>query len=101
MTDFKNLKKLFEKHEDESRNFQRIVNPPSKRQDLCACLILEKFVKNETADIIEDCDNHEIFFNVDLEKLAKNITEEEVINLIRCGVHFPGERRDTMSMYTF
>lgn len=61
-----------------------------KRPDINAFLLLDKLLPG-TGDIVSCAEHDEIFLNVNLEELAKVIAEKEVVELIRCGVHFNSE----------
>lgn len=81
---------LFEKHEDEYYLEGVFHKPetyygPTKRRDLNAFLLLERLVPGER-DMISGAEHDEFFLDVDLEELAKIATEEDVKNLLRCGV---------------
>jgi len=66
--------------------FEKIVNPPSKRQDLCAMLKLAELVQDE-GNMISASNNGEIFFDPSFDDLAEaGITDDVVVYLIRCGV---------------
>lgn len=88
----KNLKKLFEKHEDESCEFDRITHPISQRPEICGFLLLDKLVPQK-GSLIDFTDGHEIKLDVDLKKLNEVITEGDVITLLRCGIDYnPDEK---------
>jgi hypothetical protein len=88
------VRSLFEKHEElhfedldnKFYDFEQIVNPPTKREDLCAMLKLEQLVQSDQ-NILTGAGHDEIWFSVSFDDLAAvNVTEEDVIYLIRCGV---------------
>jgi hypothetical protein len=91
-----NLEEMFEKHEDEFLKFDRVQNKRSKRQDLHAFLLLDELVPGDN-DIVSCAEHDEIYLGVDCGELAEVITEEQVIELSRCGVR-PG--RDCLCMFT-
>ena len=80
------LRELFEKCADgETCKFERVNPKRSRRADLHAFLLLDELVPGKT-DIIGDA-HHDIFYiDIELKDLAKVITEEQVIELVRCGV---------------
>lgn len=91
------LHDLFEKHEDEYLRFERIINPPSNRKDLCAFLLIDKLYPS-TSDIVS-CAEHDQFW---IDPGAANVldavaTEEDVIFLRRCGTCF----NDDEGLYFF
>ena len=95
MTDIDEIEKLFEKHEKENKNFERIENPPSNRPDLCAFLLLDKlFPKNEK--IISSSEHDGVYLNFSPEEIEK-LSEDDVIYLYRCGIFLNSEQ----SLYYF
>ena len=81
------LQEIFEKHDDEYLKFDQIDNPPSKRPDLCAFLLLDKLVPS-TEDIITASEHDEFFLSIDCNKLSEIATENDIIYLIRCGIRY-------------
>ena len=79
------LQRLFYKHADEYLGFDKIVDPPSNRPDLCAFLYIDK-LQPGTCNLIEESANSEYYFNLDLRKLK--LTENDAIYLSRCGVRY-------------
>lgn len=75
----------FEKHNTEYSEFDRIKKPITKRPDLYAFLMLENLCPSNVG-IIAGAEHDEIFIDVDLDRLAEVITEQDIINLIRCSV---------------
>lgn len=66
------------------RNFEPIRSVEYPAPDLAAMVFLNKF--RDGYYLISSSYNDEIFFNVDVEKMARELTEEDVIFLTRCGV---------------
>lgn len=89
------LEELFKKHDDEFRNYHLIKNPPSKRRDLCAFILLDKLVPGD-GKIVVAAEHDEIFLGVELDDLAKVASEDDVITLCRCGVSI---WEDSLRMY--
>ena len=56
------------------------------RPDLCAFLMLDKLYPNDSWKMICMAEQDKIFLDVDCEML--DATEEELIDLHRCGVDF-------------
>lgn len=83
----KQLEELFEKYEGEFLEFDRVENKLSKRADLHAFILLDKLVPGEE-DMIISAEHDEYVLSIDAACLAKVATEEDVIDLIRCGVSF-------------
>lgn len=83
-----NLEELFySKYDDEYLYFDRIENKLSKRPDIHAFLLLDLIAPNE-GTILSTADHYQVYLNVDLDKLAENATQEQIRDLIRCGVSF-------------
>jgi len=89
------LRELFEAHEDEFVEFENVTNPRSKRPDLNAFLLLEELIPGE-GDMISGAWDGKIRLDIDLLDLVEVITEEQVIELIRCGVWIDEENRLVM-----
>jgi hypothetical protein len=89
---------MFEEFEEEYIKFDRIDNPPSKRPDICAFLLIDKLLPGN-GDIISASEHDEIYLDVDCEKFEKLVTKEDIIYLSRCGVHYD-EDTDSLSMFT-
>lgn len=89
---------LFEKHEDEYIEFERIENPLHPRPDICAFLLLHNLVP-EDRDIISWSEHDEYGFSIRPEELAEVVTEEDIITLRRCGLMY-NEHWDCFSMYS-
>lgn len=81
---------LFEKHQDEHLRFEQIVAPLNRRPDLHAFILLDRLVPGDT-DMVAAAEHDEIFLEVQLGELAAVITEEIIVDLIRCGVRCDGE----------
>lgn len=92
------LIELFEKHSDnEYIEFKRIANKRLNRPDLHAFLLLDEMVPG-AQDIVCCAEHDEIWLEVTPEDLAKVITEEQIIELTRCGVMYSA---DTESFHMF
>lgn len=79
---------LFEKHNSEYIKFGKIENPIGNRPDLCALMMLNSYFPNDCSDMISNCEHDCFYLDIDCEKLAKLISEDDIITLIRCGVIF-------------
>lgn len=90
---------LFEKHNGKYIKFEDYVkNPLSKRPDLHAFLLMDKLVPGN-GDIISAAEHDEFYIDIDPEELAENITEEQIIELVACGVGYTSEY-DCFYMFT-
>lgn len=93
------VRECFEKHSEkryegigtdmdlyEYYEFEKIENPLSTKEDLCAMMKLAQLVPNDQ-DLISGAKHDEIWFEPSFEDLSEaNITEADIIYLIRCGV---------------
>jgi isochorismate hydrolase len=80
-----NLHQFFEDNNDEFLKFDRVENKLSSRADLHAFLLLDKLVPGES-DIVGSADHDEIFLETDVEELLKVATDEQLIEIHRCGI---------------
>lgn len=85
---------LFDKnHHEEYLRFEEIDNPPFESKDLCGFHKLYQFLKQDEKhkDIVRDSRHDEIYLcgldDLDL----NNMTENDIIYLIRCGVRYDEE----------
>lgn len=90
--------KLFEKHSGEFLKFDAIENKRSNRPDLHAFILLDSILPG-TGDMIECSEHDEIMLSIDCDKLLKVITEDQIIELYRCGVRYNSEY-NSLTMYT-
>ena len=79
----------YEKHDDEYLKFDLVQNKTSRRPDLHAFNLLDRLVPGED-DIVNAAEHDEIYLSVSPDELAKVATEEQIIELIRCGVRYDG-----------
>jgi len=85
---------LFEKHDNEYLKFEHVKNKRSNRPDLHAFLLIDElFPKNR--DMVCSAAHDEIWLDIDDDEIKK-LTEEQIIELIRCGV-----RHDDDSLVMF
>lgn len=91
------LKALYEKHDKEFLRFERVANPRSKRPDLHAFLLLDELTP-DTRDMVSSAEHDEIWLDVKIEALAEVITEEQFVDLIRCGVRYDSDV-DSLAMF--
>ena len=87
----------YEQHENEHCQFDRVKNKLSHRPDLHAFNLLDKLVPG-TGDIVGAACHDQIWLSVEPEELAMVATEDEIVELIRCGVFFDTSA-DRLSMY--
>ena len=92
---------FFEKHSNvnasdlsglEWLEFERVKVKLSRRPDLHAFILLDKLVPCEAgkasglSNIVEWSDGDGIWLSIDVKKLAAIATDEQLLDLIRCGV---------------
>lgn len=87
----------YQKHEGEYLEFNKVQNKTSMRRDVHAFNLLDKLVPGER-DIVCAASHDEIWLDVDPQELAAVATEDQVIELIRCGVRYDSET-DSLSMF--
>ena len=81
-----NIREVFEKYEDEYLKFDRVANKFSQRADLNAFMLLDNIFPS-VRDIISCAEHDEIYLNISGDAIeCSNITEEQVCDLVRCGV---------------
>ena len=91
-----NVEELFEKYEDEFLKFERVENKRSQRRDLHAFLLLDELCPS-TRTIVGCAEHDEIFLEPSPEAL-ETATEEQIVELIRCGVRISSET-DSLAMF--
>lgn len=67
--------------------FDSVINKSSKRSDLHAFILLDKLIPIKQ-DIISAAEHDVVYLGVDIEELAKVITEEQIVELVACGVSY-------------
>lgn len=83
------LRAVFEKWDDESGKFERIENPRHSCPDVCAFLLLNELAPLERGrDMVSAAEHDEIWLATEVEEVASRATEEQVVELMRCGVRF-------------
>ena len=80
-----NLAEMFENNQDSFLKFENIKTKMSTRPDLHAFMLLDKLLPS-THDLIVSAEHDIIYLDVTLDKLEGIITEEQVKELIMCGV---------------
>lgn len=87
----------FEAVDDDYIKFERIASPRSRRPDLHAFLLLDE-LQPGTTDMISASEHDEFFLDIDIEKLNEVITDEQILELTRCGIRVD-ESNDCLSMF--
>jgi len=85
-----NLEELFAENCDEFLEFERIENPKHRRPDICAFIMLDELLPGDR-DMVSSASHDEIFLDVDCNDLAEIATEEQIRDLIRCGIRYSNE----------
>jgi hypothetical protein len=75
----------YNKHEDEFLQFDRVENKTSHRADMHAFNLLDRLVPGNSS-IIAGAEHEQIYLCVSPDALSEIATEEQIIELIRCGV---------------
>ncbi len=90
----KRVRKLFEKHEGEYRQFERVQHPLSKRPDIHALMCLDLLFPSESGEsvMIGAVCNDGIYLELNKEQIS-SLSENQVIDLTRCGVIYDEERK--------
>lgn len=92
-----NIHDICEKHNGEFLKFDRVQNKLSTRPDIHAFILLNNlFPKGR--DIVCAAEHDEIFLDVEVEELAKVVTEDQMVDLIRCGVRYDSSS-DSLAMF--
>ena len=99
------MEDFLEAHEDEFLEFDQI--PPERRlgterADLHAFLMLDRLVPvkdGKRRDIIGDSQHDEIWMSIEPEDLAEVVTEEQLLDLHRCGIRYDSNN-DSICMFT-
>lgn len=91
------LKEMFEATSDDYLDFDKVENPPSKRADLSAFIMLDRLVP-DSGDIITSSEHDEFYLSIDCEALAKVVTLEIVRDLSRCGIRYDSSN-DCLCMF--
>lgn len=94
------LEEFFKVASDEHRRFERVVNPRSRRPDLHAFLLLDELVPGAGPrdNMIGAAEHDEIWLGIDCVALAKVVTREHIVELVRCGVRYD-ESLDALAMF--
>lgn len=87
---------LFEKHNDEYLEFERVENPKSRRADMHAFIRLDELFPGNQ-DMVSAVAHDEIWLVVEPEQVEA-LDEATVIELTRCGVRYDSES-DCLAMF--
>jgi len=87
---YEELREFAATQADEHSKFSRVENKLSNRPDLHAFLLLDQLCPGDR-DMVCAATHDVIYLDPDTEALARVITPEQVIELIRCCVRFESE----------
>lgn len=76
-------------------DFKLIASPRHPLKDVCAMLMLHE-LQPTTYKMIANASHDLCHFSTDVDSL--DVTDEQIRDLIRCGVHFDGEC-DSLAMF--
>ena len=91
------IKAVFKRFEDDYLKFKDIKTPGPSRPDLWAFMRLDALVPG-TRDMVAVAEHDQFWLQVRPEELAAVATEEDVRDLIRCGVMYDDDI-DSLSIY--
>jgi hypothetical protein len=91
------MKQLYDKHRDEYLHFERVENKTSQRADLHAFNLLDRLIPG-SGDIVGSAEHDEIWLSISPDELTKVATEDQIVELIRCGVRYDSYN-DALSMF--
>jgi len=95
-----NIYKAFERHNEEFLKFEDIPNKRSKYRDVHAFLLIEKILPDDDEPkIVSSSGSSEIWLSVDVHELSKLVSEEDVLELVRCGIRYDSNKH-SLSMFT-
>lgn len=75
----------FAQFEDEYLDFHKIQIKRSTRPDLHAFMLLDSLFP-DTEDIISGAEHDEIYLSISIESLHGMATDDQILELVRCGV---------------
>lgn len=93
-----NLAMAFDAAHAEYLKFDRIEKPRHARRDLSAFLLLAELVPG-TKPIVACAEHDEFHLETDCDALARAASQEQIVELVRCGVRYSGEY-DCLSMFS-
>jgi hypothetical protein len=76
---------FFEGKDEEFIRFERVEHKLSNRPDIHAFLLLDQLCPG-TRDMVSAAEHDEIYLDVDVKELLERATDEQLIDLHRCGV---------------
>jgi hypothetical protein len=97
--DIIDIKEFFDAHDDEYGKDDRIrpERRLNRRPDLNAFLLLDRLVPG-THDMVDGAEHDQISLYTDCWELSNVASEEDLLDLIRCGVMYD-EEADSLTMF--
>lgn len=91
------LKERFDQYEHEFLEDHRLTNRRHARKDIHAFLLLHD-IDPRPRDIVAAAEHDEIWFDTDIEKFEPVVTDEQIRELVWCGV-FYDEETESLGMF--
>lgn len=92
------LQERLEAIDDEFLKFDRVKIKFSERPDVHAFILLDKLMPKPGHDMVAAAEHDVIYLDVDAEELNKVLTDEQVVELSRCGCHYDSDG-DGLAMF--
>lgn len=80
-----NLRERFEQFADDFLDFDKVENQRSTRRDIHAFLLLNE-LQPSPRPIVSASEHDEFWLDIDSAKLEEVITDDQILELVRCGV---------------
>lgn len=92
-----NLHERFEQFAEDFLDFDKVENQRSTRRDIHAFLLLNELQPGKRP-IVSASEHDEFFLDVDCANLADVVTDDQIRELVRCGVRCDGSY-DSLCMF--
>jgi hypothetical protein len=83
---------------DEFLKFENVENKLSQRPDLHAFMLLDSLFPGDI-NMVSGASHDEFYLSISPEELSEKATDEQLIDLHRCGVRYD-ESNDSLAMFT-
>jgi hypothetical protein len=91
------LRELFNRFDDDYLEFDQVKDKFSNRPDLHAFILLDRLVPGDV-DMVSSSAHDEFYLSVDPDALAAVATEDDIHDLVRCGVRYD-EKNSSLCMF--
>lgn len=91
-------REIFNKFDSEFLKFELVQKKLSNRADLHAFMLLDSMFPG-TNDMVDGASHDEIYLCVPVDDLLSRATEDQIVELVRCGVRYD-DFSDTLAMFT-